>query len=126
MLKDSETSGRCSNVRRLRKADRVRKSRKGTPALSLAVRRTKSIGALEHQSSLEESVKNDEFSNIAQFFNIGSGRTLRRQYQEFKTTSEIGSVGDERRPGWPTEVTAELIQPKILSFLASRKYQVTV
>ena len=75
-MKDSETSVRRSNLRRLRKEDREKKSRKGTPASSLVVRRTKSIGAPEHQSSLKESVTNDEVSNIAQFFNIGSGPTF--------------------------------------------------
>ena len=54
VLKHSEHSGRRSNVKRFRIEDRVRKSHKVTIASSLALRRTKSIGALEHQLSLKE------------------------------------------------------------------------
>ena len=54
----------------------VNLARKKENPSCLAVRRTQEIGALQYRLSVAVTVRENEISNIASTFNIGSGRTF--------------------------------------------------
>lgn len=113
-------------AKRLGKQNGVAVSR--NPALSscLDVRRTKAIGAFEHQLSLTGSLTHRAVCSIAHNFKVGSGRTLRRHYNESNNHAETEMMEDRNPRGRPSEVNSKEMQSKFLNFLESRKYHVTV
>ena len=108
------------------KDDNANITRKRETPTGLAVRRTQAIGALQYRLSVAGTVRENEISNIASTFNIGSGRTLRRHYQNFRDGTGEGFIEDQNKSGRPVQVTSKENQAKFLQFLASRKYHVTV
>ena len=87
----------------------------------MAFRRTQAIGALQYRLFVAGTVRENKISNIASTFNIGSGRTLLRHFQNFKDRTGKGFVEDQNRSGRPVQVTSKENQAKFFAVSGFQK-----